>query len=199
MLADARVWGYAWGRRRAPGLVHHRLFRGITARTLVVSGVITLILGAAFALLIFAVREQRDAGKLALRSQEAITAGSELQKSVVSLENGLRGFVASGKDRSLEPWNAALKAYPRQAKKLSELVSDEPSQQALVQRINSDIDDYVGLWGMPLLSLARAQIESARAVVDGGRGRARIDAIRRDFARLFEQERAVAASREHSA
>jgi signal transduction histidine kinase len=166
---------------------------------LVVSGVITLILGAAFTLLIFAVREQRDAGKLALRSQEAITAGSELQKSVISLENGLRGFVASGRDRSLEPWNAALKEYPTQARRLSGLVSDEPSQQALVQRINSDIDDYVGLWGMPLLSLARDQIESARAVVDGGRGRARIDAIRRDFARLFEQERAVAASREHSA
>src|SRR4051795_8626646 len=103
-----------FGRRR---LVHQRLPRGITARVVVVSGVITAILAAAFALLIFAVREQRDAGKLALRSQEAITAGSELQKSVISLENGLRGFVASGRDRSLEPWNAALKEYPTQARR----------------------------------------------------------------------------------
>src|SRR4051812_25889074 len=158
MLADARVWGYAWGRRRAPGLVHHRLFRGITARTLVVSGVITLILGAAFALLIFAVREQRDAGKLALRSQEAITAGSELQKSVISLENGLRGFVASGKNRSLEPWNGALRDYPGQVNRLAALVSDEPSQQALVRRIQGEIQDYVALWGMPLLGLARDQL-----------------------------------------
>src|SRR4051812_43502151 len=184
---------------RAPRLVHHRFFRGITARVFVVSGVITMILAAAFALLIFAVREQRDAGKLALRSQEAITAGSELQKSVISLENGLRGFVASGRDRSLESWNAALKQYPGQARKLAALVSDEPAQQALVRRIDTEIDDYVGLWGMPLLSLARDDIESARSVIDGGKGRVRIEAIRSDFARLFEQERAVAASREHRA
>jgi signal transduction histidine kinase len=184
---------------RAPGLVHQRFLRGITARVFVVSGVITLILAAAFALLIFAVREQRDAGKLALRSQEAITAGSELQKSVISLENGLRGFVASGRDRSLESWNAALKEYPGQARRLSALVSDEPSQQALVRKIDTEIDDYVGLWGMPLLSLARADITSARSVIVGGKGRVRIEAIRADFARLFSQERAVAASREHRA
>jgi signal transduction histidine kinase len=164
-----------------------------------VSGVITVILGAAFALLIFAVREQRDAGKLALRSQEAITAGTELQKSVISLENGLARFVASGKDSSLEPWTKALHDYPTQAQKLSGLVSDEPAQQALVHQIDSDIDDYVGLWGMPLLSLARDDLESARSVIVGGTGRRRINAIRDDFARLFEQERAVAATREHRA
>jgi signal transduction histidine kinase len=166
---------------------------------LVVSGVTTLILGAAFALLIFAVREQRDAGKLALRSQEAITAGSELQKSVISLENGLRGYVASGKDRSLDPWNAALRDYPKQADRLAALVADEPGQQALVRRIQGQIEDYVSLWGMPLLSLARDQIVSARSVIVGGQGRKRIDDIRSDFARLFAQERTVAAHREHRA
>ncbi len=85
---------------------------GITARVMIVSSAITLVLGAAFVLLIVAVSGQRDAGKLALRSQEAITAGSELQKSVISLENGLRGFVASGKDKSLEPWRQALQSVP---------------------------------------------------------------------------------------
>jgi signal transduction histidine kinase len=179
--------------------VRHRLFKGITARVLVVSGVITLILGAAFALLIFAVREQRDAGRLALRSQEAITAGTELQRSVISLENGLRGFVASGKESSLESWNEALKEYPPQARRLSELVSDVPEQQRLVQTIQGEIEDYVTLWGNPLLDLARDNIESAQAVVVTGTGRTRIDQIRRDFQRLFQQERAVAVTRETNA
>jgi signal transduction histidine kinase len=180
-------------------VLHNRLLRGITARVVLVSGSVTLVLAVVFALLIFAVREQRDAGKLALRSQEAITAGSELQKSVISLENGLRGFVASGRERSLDPWNTALKEYPDQARKLAALVSDEPSQQALVRKIDGDIDDYVQLWGMPLLGLARDDIVTARSVIVGGRGKVRIDAIRSDFARLFEQERAVAAAREHRA
>jgi signal transduction histidine kinase len=173
--------------------------QGITARVVIVSGVMTLILGAAFVLLIVAVRGQRDAGQLALRSQEAITAGSELQKSVISLENGLRGFVASGKDRSLEPWNQALAQYPAQARKLATLVSDEPAQQAQVGKITSDIDDYVNLWGKPLLALARDRLAAARSVIVNGTGRLRIDAIRAEFERLFAQERAVAASREHRA
>jgi signal transduction histidine kinase len=175
---------------------HHQ---GITARVMIVSGVITLILGAAFVLLIVAVSGQRDAGQLALRSQEAITAGSELQKSVISLENGLRGFVASGKERSLDPWRQALRQYPGQARRLAALVADEPSQQAQVGAIASDIDDYVNLWGKPLLALARDRLDSARSVIVVGTGRLRIEAIRASFEKLFEQERAVAASREHRA
>src|SRR3954462_13165793 len=135
--------------------------QGITARVVIVSGFTTLILGAAFVLLIVAVRGQRDAGKLALRSQEAITAGSELQKSTISLENGLRGFVASGKDRSLDPWNQALAQYPAQVRKLVTLVSDEPAQQAQVRKISSDIDDYVNLWGKPLLALPPGKLPPA--------------------------------------
>src|SRR5919202_4342135 len=152
------------------------LFRhpqGITARVVLVSGVMTLILGAAFVLLIVAVRGQRDAGQLALRSQEAITAGSELQKSVITLETGLRGFVGSGKERTLEPWNQALLQYPGQVRRLAALVSDEPAQQAQVRRIASDIDDYVNLWGKPLLALARHNLPSARSVIVIGTGRLR--------------------------
>jgi signal transduction histidine kinase len=179
--------------------VHHRLLRGITARVLLVSGVTTLILGAAFALLIFAVREQRDAARLALRSQEAITAGSELQKSVISLETGLRGFVANGSDRSLEPWNDALRQYPKQVDELKQLVSDVPSQQASVTAIEEEIGDYVALWGRPLLDLARDDLPSARSVIVNATGRLRIVKIRNDFAKLFAQERAVAHSRENRA
>jgi signal transduction histidine kinase len=181
----------------AKGLFRHH--QGITARVVIVSGVITLILGAAFVLLIVAVRGQRDAGQLALRSQEAITAGSELQKSVIQLENGLRGYVASGKERTLDPWRQALRQYPGQVRRLAALVSDEPAQQTQVRRISSDIDDYVNLWGKPLLALARDRLASARSVIVTGTGRLRIDAIRTEFETLFEQERAVAASREHRA
>ncbi len=179
--------------------MHHRLLRGITARVLLVSGVITLILGAALVLLIVAVRDQRDAARLALRSQEAITAGSELQKSVISLETGLRGFVGTGRDRSLEPWNEALREYPAQIKTLQQLVSDVPSQQAQVARIEGEISDYVALWGRPLLALARDDIASARSVIVNATGRLRIVQIRNDFAKLFAQERAVAHTRESRA
>jgi signal transduction histidine kinase len=200
-LADARMRGYSGPKapQERHELVRRGLLKGITARMLVVSVLMTLVLGAAFVLLIVAVGGQRDAAKLALRSQEAITAGSELQKSVITLENGLRGFVATGKDRSLEPWRSALRQYPAQARRLAALVSDEPAQQATVRQITSDIGDYVNLWGRPLLALARDRLPAARSVIVAGTGRDRIDMIRASFGKLFAQERAVATSREHRA
>jgi signal transduction histidine kinase len=164
-----------------------------------VGGLIALLLGAAFVLLVFAVNKQRDAGRLALRSQEAITAGTNLEKTVISLETGLRGYVASGRESQLEPWKSSLKAYPAQVRKLEGLVSDVPSQQAQVQTIREQIDDYVNLWATPLLGLARQRLPVAQSVIVTGTGRQRIDQLRTSFARLFAQEQSLAVKRERSA
>src|SRR3954470_8516595 len=179
---------------RPPGLVRRRLSKRITARMALVGGLIALLLGAAFVLLVLAVAGQRDAGKLALRSQEAITAGTELEKTVISLENGLRGFVSTGRERQLDPWNAGLKVYPAQVRKLESLVSDVPSQQAQVRLIKGQIDDYVNLWATPLLRLARQRLAVAQSVSVTGTGRVRIDQLRVAFNRLFAQEHALAAT-----
>jgi signal transduction histidine kinase len=162
-------------------------------------GLIALLLGAAFALLVFAVSGQRDAGRLALRSQEAITAGTELEKTVISMENGLRGYVASGRERSLDPWTAGLKAYPPQVRRLENLVSDVPSQQAQVAQIKEQVGDYVNLWATPLLGLARQRLRVAQSVAINGTGRVRIDELRASFGRLFTQEQSLARKREQSA
>jgi signal transduction histidine kinase len=162
-------------------------------------GLIALLLGAAFALLVFAVSGQRDAGRLALRSQEAITAGTELEKTVISMENGLRGYVASGRARALDPWTAGLKAYPGQVRGLENLVSDVPSQQTQVGQIKEQIGDYVNLWANPLLGLARQRLRVAQSVAINGNGRMRIDELRARFGRLFTQEQALARAREQRA
>jgi len=162
-------------------------------------GLIALLLGAAFVLLVFAVSKQRDAGRLALRSQEAITAGTELEKTVINLENGLRGYVGTGRETSLRPWNSGLAIYPGQVRRLAGLVSDEPAQQAQVEAIKEQIADYVNLWAKPLLALARQRQRVAQTVMTTGTGRVRIDEVRSSFQTLFAQERAVARARENSA
>jgi signal transduction histidine kinase len=184
---------------RSQTLVRRRISKRITARTAFVGGLMALLLGAAFVLLVVAVFGQRDAGRLALRSQEAITAGTELEKSVLNLESGVRGYVASGRDRFLEPWESGLKAYPGQVRKLAGLVADEPKQQAQVRSIAEQIDDYVNLWARPLVGIARERLPVARSVIVTGTGRMRIDQIRSSFQTLFAQERAVARERERRA
>jgi CHASE3 domain sensor protein len=87
--------------------------RSITIRTLLVGGVLAALLGAVFAVLVVAVREQQAAGRLALRSQQAIGAGSALETSLVNLENGVRGYVASGWTRCAPSWGRSSPASGR--------------------------------------------------------------------------------------
>jgi signal transduction histidine kinase len=179
--------------------VRTTLRRSITFRTLLVGGVLAVLLSAAFAVLVVAVREQQAAGRLALRSQRAIGAGSELETSLVNLDNGVRGYVASGRERLVQPFNGARRTYPRQAARLAELVSDDARQQGAVRRIRTGIDDYVTLWALPLLRIARQRLDVAQSALATGAGRARIETLRGELATLFRRERAVAAERERRA
>jgi len=171
----------------------------ITARTLLVSALIGVLLSASFVLLVVAVNDQRDAGRLALRSQQAITAGTQLEKSVNSLETGLRGFVASGKELSLEPYNAARRAYPKELAKLRGMVGGDPIEVAQVKRISDAIDDYLSLWAVPLLGIAIDRPNAARAIIVNKNGRERIAQIRDAFDALYTRERSVARGREQRA
>jgi signal transduction histidine kinase len=173
--------------------------RSITLRTLVVGSVLAALLGAAFAVLVVAVREQQEAGRQALRSQQAIGAGSALETSLVNLENGVRGYVASGRERLLEPFRTARRTYPAQARRLSRLVADEPRQQAAVKGITQGIDDYVSLWALPLVGLAESRRDVAQSVLATGTGRERLESLRTELAKLFARERSVAAQRERRA
>ncbi len=168
-------------------------------RMLVIGGVLGLLLSGAFAVLIVAVGNQRDAGRQALRIQEAITAGTQLERSAISMEAGLRGFVATRRARALEPYNQARQIYPAQVRQLQRLIADDPRQQATVRRISDQISDYVNLWALPLLAIARDRIEVARSIVVNTTGRQRIDGVRASFDELFRRERSVAAARERRA
>jgi signal transduction histidine kinase len=176
-----------------------RISTSITARTLLVSALLGALLSASFVLLVVAVTDQRDAGRLALRSQQAITAGAQLEKSVNSLETGVRGFVASGKEQSLEPYNAARRVYPVQLRRLRQIVAGDEREVAQVARISEAIDDYLSLWAVPLLAVALDRPAAARANIVNRNGRERVAQIRTAFDALFERERAVAHARERRA
>ena len=158
-----------------------------------------LALGTALVVLIVAVVAQRDAAIGAYRAQQSLTAGSQLENTLISIENGLRGYVASGRERFLTPTRAGLRSYPAELERLDALVSDLPGQHRRVDRIGSAIDDYVDLWARPLIALARERPAVARSVVVTRTGRQRVEAIRSEFAALYERERAVSEIRRRSA
>lgn len=177
-----------------------RTFRTpLTTRVLLLSAVAAVLVGAVMVVLIVAVTGQRTAARSAFRSQEALAAGNQLEKSLISIENGVRGYVASRRERFLDPANEALSSYPGEVRRLMSLVGDDPGQQARTHQIGEEIDDYVRLWARPLIGVARRRPAQARSIVVTNGGRARLDGIQRDFAALFARERAVINAREDRA
>ena len=163
------------------------------------SAAASVLLGLALVLLIVAVTSQRDAARTAFRSQEALAAGGQLENSLITIENGLRGYVASGQQRLLQPVTEALRLYPGQRRALARLVSQDAAQRQRVSRIAGNIEDYVNFWAEPVIGLAGEDLERARSQLLTNNGRERLDVIRTDFAHLFQLERAVIASRQQRA
>src|SRR3954452_19092439 len=109
----------------------------ITTRVLLLSALVSILLGATLVLLIVAIDGQRQASRAAYRSQEALTAGSQLEKSLISIENGMRGYVVSGRERFLAPADTAMRTYPDELRRLEGLVSSDPGQRRAVDQIGN--------------------------------------------------------------
>lgn len=157
---------------------------------------LAVILAAGFALLAVTIGSLRDAGRAALRAQEAVTVGTELERSVVALESGLRGFVATGREADLAPFEAASDAYPRQVQRLRDLARGDASLRADVSAVERQIGDYIDLWAIPLVAIARDQPAYGRALLADDRGRERVRGVQAQLALMFDRARSGAARKE---
>jgi signal transduction histidine kinase len=165
----------------------------LTARTLTASALVATVLVAGLALLVVAIGSQRAAGRAAVRAQSAVTVGTQLERSVVALQGSLRGFVATGKPAELAPFRAARKAYPAQVQRLRALAAGDKVLRDDAQAASERIDDYIGLWALPLLGVYREHPYVARAILADPHGQQRVDDVRKAFDKLFAHAGANAA------
>jgi signal transduction histidine kinase len=157
--------------------------------------VVSLSLGAVFAVLILAVIALRHRSLESRRSQEVIAAANRLQTRVVDLETGLRGFVITHNDRELQPWRTALRVYPGELQSLVKLTADNRMQQARVKRIGRAIQDYLTVYSLPVITFVRNNPELGRRVAVEGIGRRQVPHIRSLFGKFLDTEEALATQR----
>ncbi len=114
---------------------------------------------------------------------EVLKAANEAEKLLVDMETGVRGFVITGKDEFLEPYNAGKNGYDAKLAALKVLVSDNPAQ---VGRLTT-IDEVVREWDKTVLSVQIATRRegseggdktAAEALVAKGTGKAFMDRVR---------------------
>jgi len=169
---------------------------GLSSRMAVATGLLMLVVGAAFAVLLVSVDDLRTSERLARHSEEVLVSANHLERLVVDLETGQRGFVITGQERFLEPWQAARTSFPEQARTLQRLVADNPEQQVRAQRIALAAMSYVEEYSVPLVNTMRRDPGAARTAAATDEGKRRVDAMRAEFDRFAVTERGLAAGRQ---
>jgi signal transduction histidine kinase len=167
---------------------------GLTRRVVVACGLLLVIVAAAFALLIVAIDGMRDSARQADHSQAELTAAGALERLVVDLEAGERGFVITHRQRFLAPWRAARRAIPERSERLVRL-TDDAQQRRRARAIQRAVASYLRDYSIPLVSAARRGDPTASSVATTVAGKRRVDAIRARFDDFAATERALVAAR----
>ena len=172
----------------------------LTRRTIIFGAILATLVAAAFALLVQSIRGLDESARGTAQAQQTVAEVSHLERLVVDIETGQRGYVLTGNEVFLEPWQTGRRAFPRAAAALVRRVGDDPRAVAVAERIESDGNDYIQEYSTPLIAQARRDRAEAGRAVATGEGKRRVDALRREFDRLQELARARAnRSASHSA
>ena len=149
---------------------------GLTSRTVVASTILAVTVGASFVFSLVAISAERDWERQVTGSLEELALVNELERLVIDLETGVRGFLITHEERFLEPWEEARAAFPGRAEELVGL-TDDPVQDPLARQITADVESYIEDYAVPLLEAARRNDPAASGVAatDGGKGARRRD------------------------
>jgi signal transduction histidine kinase/DNA-binding response OmpR family regulator/CHASE3 domain sensor protein len=126
----------------------------------------------------------REGSALVIRSQETMTALSDVLSAVQDAETGQRGYLLTGDDSYLEPYRAALGLASTRLDAMEKALADDPAQQdrlkLLARRVQDKLDEL-----RETIELRRTQgLEPALAVVTSNRGKAAMDDIRARLAAM---------------
>ncbi|RKZ84669.1 MAG: hypothetical protein DRR19_17390, partial [Candidatus Parabeggiatoa sp. nov. 1] len=119
-----------------------------------------------------------------------------LEKLVVDMETGERGFLITGKDEFLEPYHNALAKFDRLLETEKKLVSDNPSQVAVLDKIRELHNKWIQQAALPEIAKRREANKATvtanylQEVLKGGVGKGILDQLRGVLAQLEANLRA---------
>ncbi len=135
-------------------------------------------------------------------TREVIAAVNSALTALVNMETGLRGFMVTGQDEFLEPYQAGQTAYRSHLDTLTSLTHDNPRQ---VERWN-DIRRRAAVWEKDLaekgialrqeIAAGQATFDQLSTFVQTGGGKEMFDGIRAVFSAAVAEEEQLLATRE---
>jgi len=174
------------------------MLRGLTGRIVAAGLILLLLVGGSFAGLFLAINELRSADAQVSRSATELQSASQLERLLVDMETGLRGFVITREERFLAPWNEGRDAFSRQAVVLAES-ADVADQEARMRAVAAAGTAYIEQYGVPLIESVRNGEPSASSTQTTELGKQRVDELRTLLAEFTDTERQTYIVRQEAA
>jgi signal transduction histidine kinase/DNA-binding response OmpR family regulator/CHASE3 domain sensor protein len=130
---------------------------------------------------------QEDNQKI-LHSHDVIAAMDTLLSDLQDAETGQRGFLLTGNEKYLEPYDAALVAIPHELNDIMGLTSDNPTQQAKIGALKPHVDAKLAELDQTIRLRRTQGPEASLTVVNSDRGKIEMDAVRAQLAGMAKVE-----------
>jgi signal transduction histidine kinase len=164
---------------------------GLTGRILIGGAVLAVVFAGQFIVVLQSFGSIRDDTRAQQRSEQAVVSAVRLEKLVLDLETGTRGYVITHDREFLAPYDAARRSLPSESRTLRSVAPGPWSAQ--VDRLWRS---YLNEYAAPLIRLAGQSPAAARATVARGEGKRRVDRIRGLIDPFVVRQTAIAAHAE---
>jgi signal transduction histidine kinase/CheY-like chemotaxis protein len=137
----------------------------------------------------FSIKKSQESSRWVKHTYIVISEAHLLKSLIIDLETGHRGFIITGKEKFLEPFNNARKEIYILLDSMKERVSDNPSQVVNLERITSLIDKwFVEVGDLEINTLKQKGFEAAQELVLLGTGKSVVDELRGEIGNFLSIE-----------
>ncbi|WP_127510155.1 CHASE3 domain-containing protein [Paenibacillus humicus] len=172
--------------------------RRITIRTKIIAGYAVILI--CLAISIFVVfnqldKVQQETNYITSHDIEVHNLTNKIEKNVLDMETGQRGFIVTGEDNYLEPYRNGFSQWQTNYDSLMALISDNPLQMKTLESIRSVIEEWLAIT-MPVIdSKQDGDEEAVRKFYVIDRGKQDMDKLRGMFEGFRSTEKTLTSKR----
>jgi two-component system, sensor histidine kinase and response regulator len=170
-----------------------RLARSLAAPTFAVLALVLVLISGTFAVLLFSVRDFDRETESAGRAERILSRSAAVERDVVDIETGLRGYLLTGEPRFLEPYHAGRLHYRADLSAMERLITD-PAQHQRLRELRSAMDAYIEGYAVPL-RVRGVRLSPAEVIATTADGKRRLDALRARFTEFNRAEEHISTAR----
>lgn len=173
--------------------------RGMKIRGKIALGYVLILLMLGLFLMIVSSRItdlEQETVYLSTHDMQVHELSYQIEKNVLDMETGQRGYALTGIEDYLKPYNDGLVGWRINSAKLKELIADNPEQLRNLNNILGSIEDWINKAGQPVIDMKRrGQEEALGAFFLNDAGKSIVDLIRSQSDYFRSNERILTAER----